>query len=158
KEKPGTCPRDVDETDCRLVKFAPECESDSNCNGTMKCCYSGCRKRCLLPLEDKKDSCPYFNSSVCRGVLPLRDQCFTDDQCPGSDRCCCFNCRHMCLPTELVKPGQCPAVERCPVHLPNTKCQKDSECAGKKKCCKSCGNKCVDPETVRSGYCPLNND
>ncbi|MEE6521077.1 hypothetical protein FKM82_019110, partial [Ascaphus truei] len=82
------------------MKKTSGCEWDGDCDGKAKCCYSGCSKRCLLPLEDKTGSCPYFNSSTCRNVKPFPDECHSDDQCHGSDRCCCFNCRRQCVPTE----------------------------------------------------------
>ncbi|XP_075450826.1 uncharacterized protein LOC142491894 [Ascaphus truei] len=152
KEKPGTCPRDVYEPRCELVKIPSECERDGDCKGTRKCCYSGCRSRCLLPLEDKTGSCPYFDSSSCMYSRP--DECDSDDQCPGSDRCCCFDCGLQCVPTERVKPGQCPPIQECFAKPPKPRCKKDSDCAGKKKCCELCGKKCVDPVPEHGGSCP----
>ncbi|XP_075716881.1 uncharacterized protein LOC142758994 [Rhinoderma darwinii] len=155
-EKPGTCPADVDYPTCQdSMIYKNECDIDQDCEGKSKCCYSGCRKRCLLPLEDKMNPCPYFNHSICIYARPLPPDCHTDNQCPGSDRCCCFNCRHQCTPTVKVKPGQCPAPKKkCPKILPEAECKTDSDCSDNKKCCDQCGQKCVSPEKEHAGVCP----
>ncbi|KAG8431321.1 hypothetical protein GDO86_019065, partial [Hymenochirus boettgeri] len=145
KEKPGRCPVDVDFPRCEKPKD-PECSDDSRCPGKSKCCFSGCKNRCLLPLEDKLDSCPSFDASQCVLKVPVPGECYTDDQCPGAQRCCCYNCRHQCMGTVKVKSGQCPSPSRwCPVVENKTECRTDADCSENKKCCKSCGQKCVNP-------------
>ncbi|KAM4694552.1 uncharacterized protein O3C94_005056 [Discoglossus pictus] len=158
KGKPGTCPKNVDFPVCSEDSMLPvaECKTDLNCTGKRKCCSSGCTARCLLPLEEKKDSCPYFNSLDCITVKPLPNQCHGDDQCPGTDRCCFFNCRNQCTRTVKVKPGQCPPkTMKCPKILEKPMCRKDGDCLGKKKCCDQCGMKCVDVKPDKVGSCPI---
>ncbi|XP_075451345.1 porwaprin-b-like [Ascaphus truei] len=92
--KTGVCPQNVDYPTCDVASFVPECNTDANCTGTKKCCYSGCRKRCLLPLKKVKNSfCPYAS------FLP--DECHADDQCQGSDKCC-KKCRSLCTPASEI--------------------------------------------------------
>ncbi|KAM4772437.1 uncharacterized protein WCC33_004149 [Rhinophrynus dorsalis] len=159
-KKPGTCPLDVSYPTCGTnpTGFVSDCKNDNDCDGKEKCCYSGCRYRCLLPLEEKVDACPYFNASICITMRPLPAQCSNDNQCQGTDRCCCFSCRHQCTPTIKVKTGQCPPIKvKCAADPPKPKfpCQQDSDCLGKKKCCDFCGKQCVDPEEEHAGVCPV---
>ncbi|XP_053317290.1 whey acidic protein-like [Spea bombifrons] len=156
KLKPGTCPLNVDYPTCEnAMPQKSECETDADCRGKKKCCYSGCRNRCLDPLTAKVDSCPYFNASICMFARPLPNECHSDKQCPGSQRCCCFNCRRQCSPTVKVKPGQCPSISLFPMNLPKRHCQSDSDCQRDLKCCDSCGKKCVKPLKERPGNCPV---
>ncbi|XP_069584681.1 WAP four-disulfide core domain protein 8-like [Ranitomeya imitator] len=153
REKPGTCPLDVDYPTCNpTVDYVPECRTDKECKGPRKCCWSGCRKCCLLPLQPKLNPCPYFDHSICIRVRPLPAECHNDNQCQGTDRCCCANCRRQCTPTEKVKPGQCPAPKK---KIIATSCTKDHDCIGDKKCCKEKGLKCVKPEQEHPGVCPI---
>ncbi|XP_041419641.1 WAP four-disulfide core domain protein 3-like [Xenopus laevis] len=153
--KPGTCPLPVNENECDLSQ-RDECRSDRHCRGKLKCCSNGCRKRCLLPLEDKDDSCPFFDASICVHVRPLPDECSSDNQCQGTERCCCYNCRLACKPTVIVKPGQCPAPNKlCSLLPPKHECETDGGCKGKQKCCENCGRKCTTPKTENPGFCPV---
>ncbi|XP_073413917.1 uncharacterized protein [Dendrobates tinctorius] len=150
REKPGMCPLDVDYPTCDLsVDIVSECRRDKDCSGSRICCWSGCRKRCLLPLQPKQNPCPYFNHSICILARPMPSDCHNDKQCQGPDRCCCCNCRRQCTPTEKVKPGQCPALKK---KIIATACTKDYDCTGNKKCC---GLKCVKPEPEHPGVCPI---
>uniref|UniRef100_A0A803KGA0 WAP domain-containing protein n=1 Tax=Xenopus tropicalis TaxID=8364 RepID=A0A803KGA0_XENTR len=155
RPKPGKCPEPVNIDSCdRSLKH--ECDTDPQCPANRKCCHNGCRKRCLHPLEDKRDSCPYYDASLCGLDFPSDDECKVDGQCPGKERCCCSNCRLECTPTVIVKPGQCPAPGRwCPAGPPQHKCQTDADCTGKDKCCEECGgHKCRGPQTEHIGFCP----
>ncbi|XP_041419644.1 whey acidic protein-like [Xenopus laevis] len=154
RPKPGKCPAPVNLEACdKSVKS--QCDNDQQCSGSRKCCSNGCRNICLLPLEDKKDSCPFFDAQICALMFPLEDECKTDDQCQGKQRCCCSNCRLECTPTVIVKPGQCPVPSRwCPAGPPKHKCDTDSNCTGKEKCCEDCGRKCKSPQTEHIGFCP----
>ncbi|KAM4041094.1 uncharacterized protein ACNLHF_012278 isoform 2-T2 [Anomaloglossus baeobatrachus] len=152
-EKPGSCPADVDFPICNPnVTYTPECEKDKNCTGARKCCYSGCTKRCLLPLQEKLNPCPHFNHSICIYVRPMASDCHNDKQCQGPDRCCCINCRHQCTKTVKVKSGQCPAPKK---GFYGKSCTKDSDCTGTKKCCEQNGLKCVPPDQEHAGVCPI---
>uniref|UniRef100_A0A803J454 WAP domain-containing protein n=1 Tax=Xenopus tropicalis TaxID=8364 RepID=A0A803J454_XENTR len=156
--KAGECPADVDSPVCNGTLRA-KCNRDSRCDDKAKCCFSGCRNRCRLPLEDKNTMCPYFDASKCPLKNSTINECYSDVQCQGSERCCCFNCRRECTPTVRVKPGQCPAVSgKCPAVTPKPACRTDDDCDGSKKCCQSCGSKCLEPEKERQGYCPLSTE
>ncbi|XP_040282883.1 WAP four-disulfide core domain protein 3-like isoform X1 [Bufo bufo] len=155
-EKPGTCPADVDYPRCDnpAIHYLPDCNQDQDCEGEKKCCFSGCKNRCLLPLQVKKDSCPYFNHSICVHVRPSPSECHSDDQCQGTDRCCCSGCNRRCVPTVTVKPGQCPAPKKTCFKIDSAQCKTDSSCTRNKKCCDRCGLKCVTPEQEHDGVCP----
>ncbi|KAM4771294.1 vomeronasal type-2 receptor 26-like [Rhinophrynus dorsalis] len=92
------CPDDVDYPRCGLdpVMERAECVTSSDCKTGTKCCFSGCRRRCLQPLQDKKGSCPQFKKTLCNFQTPIPyDECQTDRQCPGSSKCC-SKCRKEC--------------------------------------------------------------
>ncbi|XP_073413927.1 uncharacterized protein [Dendrobates tinctorius] len=152
-EKPGSCPAEVDypKCDALTVKVKPECFTDKDCNGTRKCCTSGCTQRCLLPLEAKLNRCPCFDDSRCIFAKPSPYECHSDSQCQGTDRCCFTKCQFKCVPTETVKPGQCPAPKK---KIIARACTKDCDCTGDKKCCEQKGLKCVTPEKEHPGVCP----
>ncbi|KAM4692953.1 uncharacterized protein O3C94_003695 [Discoglossus pictus] len=157
-EKPGTCPLDVDWPRCPEDSMLPpaECQNDTICLGSAKCCYSGCTYRCLLPLEDKVNHCPYFDCSHCIYAKPSPYQCHDDNQCPGGERCCFYQCRMQCKPTVTVKPGQCPAhILTCTERLENATCAEDNDCPAEKKCCDQCGMTCVDVAPEHPGFCPV---
>ncbi|KAM5165662.1 uncharacterized protein ACMZJ9_008078 isoform 2-T2 [Mantella aurantiaca] len=145
----GICPEDVDSPKCGVspVVFTDECTVDQDCNQNMKCCFSGCRRRCRQPLGDKNKACPYFDDTDCRLRRPGPAECHSDDQCQCTERCCYNDCTFKCTPTVEVKPGLCPIpVTRCAGTPPPPLCLKDSDCTGNKKCCiKYCGLECVDP-------------
>ncbi|XP_077345441.1 uncharacterized protein LOC143989245 [Lithobates pipiens] len=144
-EKPGTCPADVN----LLVvgsTLLNECKRDRDCKGKNKCCFSGGRRRCLLPLDVKQNACPYFVDSTC--IMDFVPLCQSDDQCQGTERCCYYKCSLQCMPTVKVKPGSCPIPRtRCAFPQPPPKCESDSDCQGKKKCCTpKCQQVCTDPD------------
>ncbi|XP_040204008.1 antileukoproteinase-like [Rana temporaria] len=144
--KPGTCPANVDYPDEGSM-LQNTCTTDQDCQDTRKCCYSGGRRQCLLPLDAKEDSCPIFNPLECVTVKPARSECHSDDQCQGTERCCNYWCRMACTPTVPVKPGTCPiSLVHCEYPPPTSTCQIDSDCLGNQKCCiPECGLACSDP-------------
>ncbi|OCT56661.1 whey acidic protein [Xenopus laevis] len=163
RPKPGECPEDVDYPKCSGGNNNPnnqkECDRDRECDGKKKCCFSSCRNRCLEPLQDKGDFCPYFDDSFCKNVRPLPAECNRDRQCKGTDRCCSYNCRQQCTPTVKVKPGNCPPPQGfCPHHGGGGgrgSCTSDRDCPGDKKCCAPrCRRECVSPYVVNPGKCP----
>ncbi|XP_040203984.1 whey acidic protein-like [Rana temporaria] len=145
-EKPGKCPANVKfPVDGSTLKN--ECRMDGDCKGKMKCCFSGGRRLCLLPLDVKNNACPYSDGSECI-TTKFSPWCQSDDQCQGTDRCCYYKCRAQCTPTVKVKPGLCPPTRKCSFPLPKPKCKSDSDCKGKKKCCTPwCRLECTDPWT-----------
>ncbi|CAH2245253.1 whey acidic -like [Pelobates cultripes] len=91
------CPRDVDYPRCGIdpVFEKSECLTDRDCKRKWKCCFYGCRKRCLPALKAKTGPCPRMNHVLCRNKMKLPDECRNDEQCPGSSKCC-GRCRHRC--------------------------------------------------------------
>ncbi|OCT81644.1 WAP four-disulfide core domain protein 12 [Xenopus laevis] len=92
------CPMDVDYPRCGidLITEKSECQTSADCKETEQCCFSGCRKRCLLPLQNKSGSCPTFNETLCGNSGEQLSECHRDDQCPGPMRCC-RRCRWECV-------------------------------------------------------------
>ncbi|XP_044129024.1 WAP four-disulfide core domain protein 5-like [Bufo gargarizans] len=146
--KSGTCPADVDNPMCDNpeIDYSPRCQTDQDCEGDKKCCFSECTKRCLLPLQDKTGSCPYFNNLLCANIRTI-PQCHSDDQCQGTERCCFFNCRRQCTSTMTQKPGSCPSPTiLCKRPILPPLCIYDQDCPGAMKCCTpECQDKCQDP-------------
>ncbi|XP_053317092.1 whey acidic protein-like isoform X2 [Spea bombifrons] len=91
------CPLDVDYPRCGIdpVSGESECWTNRDCKRRQKCCFSGCRKRCLVPLKAKTGSCPPFNLSLCSHENYLPHECKDDEQCQGSSKCC-KRCRYEC--------------------------------------------------------------
>ncbi|XP_077345432.1 uncharacterized protein LOC143989238 isoform X3 [Lithobates pipiens] len=145
-EKPGTCPTNVDYP-VEGSMFQNDCAIDQDCQDTRKCCFSGGRRQCLLPLQAKENACPLFNTLECITVRPSPTECHSDDQCQGTERCCYYWCRNQCTPTVTVKPGKCLiSVANCTHPPPPPTCMRDSDCLGNKKCCiPECGIECSDP-------------
>ncbi|XP_068135026.1 WAP four-disulfide core domain protein 5-like [Hyperolius riggenbachi] len=91
------CPLNMDYLTCKDI-HVPEgvqCRNDSDCEGNRKCCWYGCRRRCLLTLKVKSGSCPIYDHTLCSSEPPLTHECHRDDQCPGSLKCC-YRCRREC--------------------------------------------------------------
>ncbi|MEE6511260.1 hypothetical protein FKM82_017724, partial [Ascaphus truei] len=144
-EKPGTCPPEVYDPECKFSKFPPQCENDSTCDGELKCCHSRCTFRCVKPLQVKLGSCPP-TLAKCKTPLPL-PRCKSDSQCPGKKKCCTPFCTQQCTDPIMEKPGICPrTLAKCAFPLPPPMCKNDIECPGKKKCCTPfCTQECTDP-------------
>ncbi|XP_040837014.1 antileukoproteinase-like isoform X3 [Ochotona curzoniae] len=47
-EKAGKCP--VVELECLMLNPPNQCETDSQCDGNLKCCKGSCGKACLSPV------------------------------------------------------------------------------------------------------------
>ncbi|XP_075451350.1 uncharacterized protein LOC142492537 isoform X1 [Ascaphus truei] len=99
-EKPGTCPPEVYDPECKFSKFPPQCENDSTCDGELKCCHSRCTLRCVKPLQVKLGSCPP-TLAKCKTPLPL-PRCKSDSQCPGKKKCCTPFCTQQCTDPIMV--------------------------------------------------------
>ncbi|XP_053566938.1 WAP four-disulfide core domain protein 5-like [Bombina bombina] len=100
--KRGICPLDLDYPKCDPATMTEraQCQTDRDCPGQRKCCISGCRSRCVLPLQ--QGGCPAYDPSICIYTKPLPNECHRDDQCPGAQRCCCLNCRRQCIGSQRV--------------------------------------------------------
>ncbi|XP_054995924.1 antileukoproteinase-like [Sorex araneus] len=51
REKPGKCPQVYGE--CMMLNPPNHCETDSQCQGKLKCCKGMCGKACVRPVRDK---------------------------------------------------------------------------------------------------------
>ena len=52
--KPGRCPSS-DPKPCSLILRPPECATDWDCSGDLKCCFDGCNKKCTSSFEKPRD-------------------------------------------------------------------------------------------------------
>ena len=52
--KPGRCPSS-DPKPCSLILLTPECATDWDCSGDLKCCFDGCNKKCTSSFEKPRD-------------------------------------------------------------------------------------------------------
>ncbi|CAH2245266.1 whey acidic -like [Pelobates cultripes] len=141
-EKPGSCPLDVDYPRCDSVNannLKNECRTDGDCEGDRKCCFSGCHNHCLLPLQDKLDSCPSDDTSMCKYIFLFPSNCHTDEQCEGTDKCCCFCSHSYCKATVTEHAGFCPINEAisCIITPDKPLCSTDADCKKNEKCCLS---------------------
>ncbi|XP_071112421.1 uncharacterized protein [Haliotis cracherodii] len=99
--KPGTCLKP-----CGFSLCLNECNHDSQCPGSKKCCSSGCGQVCSEPYPYiptiKPGVCPASRSSA---VCTRRHSCSHDGECPGSSKCCCVGsgCR-VCVQQVISLP------------------------------------------------------
>ncbi|XP_035199686.1 uncharacterized protein LOC118176675 isoform X2 [Oxyura jamaicensis] len=146
KPRPGECPAVL------LGLAGPcreECEGDSDCPSSQKCCNSSCGHQCLPAAPARKAGfCP-----ASAGLFPsydCRERCQRDADCPGEEKCCLRGCDHVCLHPAREKPGICPLTEAAPrTRAPcQASCAEDRQCPGDEKCCSSsrCGRVCLAPE------------
>ncbi|XP_068556675.1 WAP four-disulfide core domain protein 2-like [Anas acuta] len=84
--KAGVCPDPAtEEANCTVG-----CQSDGDCESTLKCCPAACGTACLEP-DEKPGTCPPVKPGI--PMLGLcANQCKTDSNCPGSLKCCRNGC------------------------------------------------------------------
>ncbi|NXL73673.1 WFDC2 protein, partial [Leptocoma aspasia] len=84
--KAGVCPSPaVDAVNCTVG-----CQSDGDCESTLKCCPAACGKACQKP-DEKPGTCPPVNPGIpMLGVCA--NQCKTDANCSGIQKCCRNGC------------------------------------------------------------------
>ncbi|XP_069461090.1 balbiani ring protein 3-like [Ambystoma mexicanum] len=154
-DKKGSCPLSPSSINCTALekKPVPQCSSDQQCPGKLKCCEYNCSMQCKMAVTDKVGSCPHYDQSLSKCTGPVLDECQNDSECPGAERCCCRDCKRAC--TKTVKVGKCPPLlDGCKSYF-STECMDDEDCPLWKKCCSQCGKKCMDPERENLGYCPF---
>ncbi|XP_014162977.1 WAP four-disulfide core domain protein 2-like [Geospiza fortis] len=94
--KAGVCPSPA--TDA--VNCTVGCQSDGDCESTLKCCPAACGKACQKP-DEKPGTCPPVNPGIpMLGVCS--NQCKTDANCSGIQKCC----RNGCGKVSCVTPIQ----------------------------------------------------
>uniref|UniRef100_A0A8C3BLI1 WAP four-disulfide core domain 2 n=2 Tax=Anatinae TaxID=2068716 RepID=A0A8C3BLI1_CAIMO len=84
--KAGVCPDPAtEEANCTVG-----CQSDGDCESTLKCCPAACGTACQEP-DEKPGTCPPVKPGI--PMLGLcANQCKTDSNCPGSLKCCRNGC------------------------------------------------------------------
>ncbi|XP_067676137.1 platelet binding protein GspB-like [Haliotis asinina] len=113
--KPGFCLKP-----CGFSLCINECNNDSQCPGSQKCCSSGCGRVCSPPFPYiptiKPGLCPSSPSSA---VCTRGHACSHDGECPGSSKCCCVGggCR-VCVLQGRSLPKMAPAPVLAPQTLP----------------------------------------
>ncbi|XP_078506254.1 uncharacterized protein LOC144764003 isoform X2 [Lissotriton helveticus] len=88
---PGTCP--PMNLLCRRPLPLPQCQSDSECLNTEKCC-NRCGKKCLPAVREKSGVCPKVEYTC--EMYPLPRHCNTDTNCDGIQKCCQQSCGFDC--------------------------------------------------------------
>uniref|UniRef100_A0A672FWV0 WAP domain-containing protein n=1 Tax=Salarias fasciatus TaxID=181472 RepID=A0A672FWV0_SALFA len=169
-QNPGVCPREEPGL-VGICVFIPgeSCLTDEDCSPELKCCSSGCGKKCFLPClnslseENKHDfaaleqDCQSVsNLSSCSVGPPkppshgggCRDRCSAQKPCPKHLICCSSKCGRVC---KVPKIGEIQIL--CPNNHPLScsrlrSCHKRCPCPKGWNCCSTkCGkNKCLKPK------------
>ncbi|XP_007538597.1 WAP four-disulfide core domain protein 8 [Erinaceus europaeus] len=143
--KPGICPKER----FTCVSVTSECDSDSDCEGYLKCCSFNCERKCMDSYQEpcflKLDpgNCRLtelrwhfdFNRKVCKPFIYKGCSKNSNNFINWED------CQKAC--SSVVKKGQCP-------HFPfknrmecTSSCKSDIDCPENEKCCESiCGFSC----------------
>ncbi|XP_041334619.1 WAP four-disulfide core domain protein 2 [Pyrgilauda ruficollis] len=94
--KAGVCPSPA--TDA--VNCTVGCQSDGDCESTLKCCPAACGKACQKP-DEKPGTCPPVNPGIpMLGVCT--NQCKTDANCSGIQKCCRNGCGKVSCVTPIL--------------------------------------------------------
>ncbi|XP_075757393.1 antileukoproteinase-like isoform X4 [Pelodiscus sinensis] len=91
--KSGTCP--VIPVKCKMHNPPNRCVSDSQCDGTDKCCETICGRSCVPPQQGKPGTCPDVRIHCAMHNPPNR--CYFDSECPGFKKCCDTYCGKACV-------------------------------------------------------------
>ncbi|XP_042688191.1 WAP four-disulfide core domain protein 2-like [Centrocercus urophasianus] len=93
--KAGVCPEPAaEEANCTMG-----CQSDGDCESTLKCCPAACGKACQEPNE-KPGTCPSVKPGIPMLGLCI-NQCKMDSNCSGSLKCCRNGCGKVSCVTPL---------------------------------------------------------
>ena len=97
----GTCPPPWKGKTGICDRMADSCSIDAMCQGTDKCCFSGCQRMCVKPIEYsqgvKPGTCPKPWKGI-DGICDRRgDTCDTDQSCRGNKKCCFNGCQKECV-------------------------------------------------------------
>ncbi|NWH38245.1 WFDC2 protein, partial [Chloropsis hardwickii] len=84
--KAGVCPSPaMDAVNCTVG-----CQSDGDCESTLKCCPAACGMACQKP-DEKPGTCPPVSPGI--PMLGLcANQCKSDANCSGVQKCCRNGC------------------------------------------------------------------
>ncbi|XP_069089652.1 uncharacterized protein [Pleurodeles waltl] len=159
---PGTCPKIL--AACKLPLPPPQCQSDTDCLKTQKCCNL-CRKRCVSAVRVDSDltsseelgnkADKWVRTRVNRKVHTGGDKdCKKKDggefqvSSPGST---ISLGRTKEDTADAPHPGTCPKIlAACKLPLPPPQCQSDTDCLKTQKCCNLCRKRCVSAVRVDS--------
>ncbi|NWX13635.1 WFDC2 protein, partial [Aegotheles bennettii] len=93
--KAGVCPEPAAEA----MNCTVGCQSDGDCESTLKCCPAACGKACQRP-DEKPGTCPPVSPGIpMLGVCT--NQCKTDTHCSGNQKCCRNGCGKVSCVTPL---------------------------------------------------------
>ncbi|KAM8996634.1 WAP four-disulfide core domain protein 2-like isoform 2-T2 [Ara ararauna] len=93
--KAGVCPDPATEA----VNCTVGCQSDGDCESTLKCCPAACGKACQKP-DEKPGTCPPVSPGIpMLGVCT--NQCKSDSNCSGNQKCCRNGCGKVSCVTPL---------------------------------------------------------
>ncbi|XP_055955489.1 balbiani ring protein 3 isoform X2 [Patella vulgata] len=165
----GLCPIPLrrDSISCPNA-VSDKCDSDTDCTGTLKCCFHPCGRTCTninsRTLLLKSGTCPMPSTVYCN--LPRRDHCLSDADCPRLSKCCAHACGRSCVqvvPSRTRVRAQSQTNKFCPppsgrlgicVFGPNS-CTTDIDCGTGKICCsEGCGKECKTPLS-NAQLCPV---
>ncbi|CDW59998.1 WAP domain containing protein, SLPI-like [Trichuris trichiura] len=163
--KKGSCPP-TPEGPVGLANF---CQTDYDCDGSMKCCLTTIGYDCKAPVQESMKISPIHPIELCSYKDPIGEEvqkpgscpaapaitgkalfCRSDKDCDGSEKCCFTKVGKECVqptdePKPIAKKGSCPPAPVGPVGLANF-CQTDYDCDGSMKCClTSIGYDCKAP-------------
>uniref|UniRef100_A0A1I7VYU4 Thyroglobulin type-1 domain-containing protein n=1 Tax=Loa loa TaxID=7209 RepID=A0A1I7VYU4_LOALO len=101
-----------------------QCNNDSECGSTSKCCNNGCGRECVIALSSQVvvnslsihlfQTTEYFNRI---GKCPLKNyvknqncvvECIYDEECPLVGKCCDNDCGRVCAPSDKATGSQLP--------------------------------------------------
>ncbi|OPJ85030.1 keratin-associated protein 10-7-like [Patagioenas fasciata monilis] len=173
--KAGVCPDPAMEA----VNCTVGCQSDGDCESTLKCCPAACGKACQKP-DEKPGTCPpeWLRQGLLRDTPPLRHPRLLPARPQGS---CCVTrlllgtaatwkgctCQIPVLTVctmSLRDPRQCPCPES-PGYCPRASspartscrmsCRNDTMCSPGQKCCtRGCCARCTPAQPAKPGFCP----
>ncbi|XP_078506266.1 uncharacterized protein LOC144764009 isoform X2 [Lissotriton helveticus] len=152
--KPGECPFQYMACDYP-PPYMHQCNEDSGCPGTQKCCLNFCHRECrgAMPAKGKPGTCPPHY----RHMFPDRDDtCHTDKDCKGEQKCCDWQGGFTCVAPVRAKTFGCPKKDAACKTTSYLMCEDENDCWGFNRCCDSqCTLPCEDPVIEKKGLCPM---
>uniref|UniRef100_A0A8C9A633 WAP four-disulfide core domain 5 n=1 Tax=Prolemur simus TaxID=1328070 RepID=A0A8C9A633_PROSS len=89
-ERAGACP--PEDGPC-VISVPDQCQEDSQCPSTMKCCSQACFRHCVPRILVKRGGCP---EDQLQCLSPTEHLCNKDSDCSGKKRCCHTSCGREC--------------------------------------------------------------
>ncbi|KAM5163979.1 whey acidic protein-like isoform 2-T2 [Mantella aurantiaca] len=128
---------------CLYAKARPECNDDSQCTDSKKCCCSSnCGLKCVVPEVVKTGRCP----NILAKCSEKSYMCDSDINCFGIQKCCNI-CGRNCWDPEKESGMVCPKNDEgqsVSLQCNLGTCTRDSDCKMGEKCCATTnGPSCV---------------